>query len=188
MASQFWRDNCGNRLAMFINMEKFCDACIRFGDGSSSFTLNCHYVVLALHSDVLRETFEEYPIKGGKRCISFTTYSQVQQTVIADVILSFYNGVLAIDEQNFSTVYKFSINYKISWIQEQALVELHTFVNGSNVVKFLQLAEETRCKKLRGELIRFNNYFVVFLKRYIPTIQIFQKLWLCVLRSAWLDL
>ena len=140
---------------MFINMEKFCDACIQFGDGSSSFTLNCHYVVLSLHSDVFKDTIEEYPVRGNKRCISFSNYSQVEQTIIADIILSFYNGILAIDEQNFKTIYKFSIKYKVSWIQEQSLVELHTFVKESNVVSFLQLSEETRCKKLRGELIRF---------------------------------
>ncbi|KAL5259248.1 hypothetical protein ACHWQZ_G009639 [Mnemiopsis leidyi] len=155
MASQFWRDNCGDRLSMFINMEKFCDACIQFGDGSSSFTLNCHYVVLSLHSDVFRDNIEEYPMKGSKRCISFSKYSQVEQTVIADIILSFYNGILAIDEQNFKTVYKFSISYKVSWIQEQALVEIHTFLKDTNVLSFLLLSEETRCKKLRGELIRF---------------------------------
>lgn len=157
MTSPHWRDNCGDRLHMFINDEKYSDTLLQFGSGSStsSFTLNCHYVVLALNSERFRNSIDSYPFKDGKRLVNCSKYSQTEQAVIADIILSFYNGLLSIHETNFDVVYRFSKEYGIPWIEKQALVDLHTFVSEDNVVRFIKLSEEVHCKILRGDLMKY---------------------------------
>ena len=66
-ASQSWKEGCADRMNMFINMDQFSDVCIKFGDEQSYLTLNCHYVILALNSDLLRTKIESLPLIEGRR-------------------------------------------------------------------------------------------------------------------------
>lgn len=152
--SPFWKENC-RKLATFVNSDAESDINVLFGDGSPDYTFSCHFIVLALQSDVIRDEAGGYPLDKGRKVLDFTEYSQTEQATFADILIAFYKGSIEISEQNFHVLYQLCVEFKITWVKEQALVDLHTFVGMTNVLRYLQMAEVIGCKKLRAELVKF---------------------------------
>eukprot|EP00116_Pleurobrachia_bachei_P000369 sb/3460631/ len=141
-----------HRLSMFINEDRHHDVIVTFKGSSTASNINCHYVVLAMHSPVLKETVDKIPVRMGKRVLTFSDLSQQDQTTTTDILLSFYTGELEITESNLPYLYQFALENRIGWIQEQVLVELHTILNEGNLLKLLHVSERCRCKRLRSEI------------------------------------
>ena len=153
MVSTYWKDDWGERMGMFVNMEEGSDVIVRFGDDSAHCKLYCHYFILALQSEVFRR--RKYTWEGGKRVISYTHREERDQTIISDVIVSLYNGTLLVDESNFDVVYAFAFEHKIHWIEKHARQEMHKFISKSSVLWLLNLSDEIKCRLLRDEVVKY---------------------------------
>ncbi|CAA7048056.1 unnamed protein product [Microthlaspi erraticum] len=166
MATQSNKENFLTGLANALEDQWLVDVRLKAGDSDEDSAISVHKLILGSRSKVFRKMFESEEVKTSANDVETVTLSEMKQEELEALVEFMYSDgslLSAKGKQHFRSLYLVADRYEVLHLRDLCRDELISFLNSSNALEVLELAQNPFDKVL-------NDATFNYIKKNISTI------------------